>query len=901
MKHNITLLLFILLGHLAFAQISTSHIEWQTGLYGHNVGAAGIIPVDLDGDHKNELILSGESNASGFRPNTYFYILSYDSEQRRYVIKWMSRMYFSQIKAITVNNFDKLGNTEIFVGFKDGTVKIFDGINLNEISSFRVPSKNESKLFCIEFGDANNDGTTDLLASDGQETFMYNSLNQLIGKIPHGALKLKIGNIDEDARNEIIFSTGKVVETFNSSVVLEQTFITDSRNVIYNVALSDINQDQVADLIYSQKDSLFAFDARHRKRIWATKWEDKNGFNEDITTFLLFDYNNDKVEDIFLGNSSWTIPYCYNGKTGVQEFYIDHSMYNPMYKGVTNIAISDLDTDGSPELVYTSGLNSTGPDYIHVFDLATKQEKWQSTHLDGPFYGFDYGDVDNDNKMEIVISSYNGFIQVYDAETYHLEWQSPILNTIAFNISEITMIKIKDIDGDGKNELLVAGGSSYTNSFLYSLDANYQAKQLLSIEGMDQILDLQIDDVDSDGLKEIVVTTGTYVSGSTYPQYYSNKIHVFDAKTKQLKWQSKQLGGIGTRMVSLKVGNIDQDETKEIVAIMKRDVFSNKSKLVVLDGKAQTTWADSTLKYTALDLVDWNRDGQHEIVAATDSGKVIFLNGTSLKIDSILTTNSKRISALQAYDVNEDGIKELVYADYYTLNLFDMKRKQVYWKSDTINASIGNDNRLMVGNFDNDPSPEVLLDGNHAFIKFQLDTNIPVLKSNQTILFETIETQTSPSSFTLSATATSSLPVIFKLTSVPVGIANLEGKVVTLLEAGQVTVTASQPGNDKYNPAQEVVRTFRVEKALGTKEDLASSINIYPIPASEDMFIELPSILSESNLTILNYQGKSVKQTQTKGDTIIRINIQSLQTGLYIIKIQNNKYNLTKKILIVNK
>jgi hypothetical protein len=206
----------------------------------------------------------------------------------------------------------------------------------------------------------------------------------------------------------------------------------------------------------------------------------------------------------------------------------------------------------------------------------------------------------------------------------------------------------------------------------------------------------------------------------------------------------------------------------------------------------------------------------------------------------------------------------------------------------------------MVGNFDNDPSPEVLLDGNHTFIKFQLDTNIPVLKSNQTILFETIETQTFPSSFTLLATATSNLPVIFKLTSDPTGIASIEGNVVTLLEAGQVTITASQTGNDKYNPAQEVVRTFQVEKALGTKEDLASSINIYPIPASENMFIELPSMLSESNLTILNYQGKPVKQRQTNGDTIIRINTQSLQTGLYIIKIQNTKYNLTKKVLIIN-
>lgn len=909
MKQKITIILFIFLTHLAFAQTSTSHIEWHTGMYGHNIGFGGIIPVDLNGDSQNELLLSGSYNQIWFNPTSFFYILQYDHAQNRYVTKWTSRLFFGQITALAIHNFDQEGKSKIFVGFQDGTIKIFDISNFQEINSFKVPSTKTgpspyfiTKLYCIEFGDANNDGTTEMVVSDGETTFMYNSLYQLIETVSYGAGSLKIGNVDDDSRNEIVFSTGKIVEILGKSVVLEQTFKTNNQASTDKVALSDINQDQVADIVYSQSDSLITFDVRNKKRIWAAKWVDKYQYNLSITSFTLFDYNNDQVEDIFLGNNSYTFPYCYNGKTGVQDFYIDDNRYS----GVSNMVISNLDQDESPELVYASGINDTGADNIHVYDLATKQKEWQSTHLDGPFYAFDYGDVDNDNEMEIVIASYlgnsgydRGFIQVYNAETYHLEWQSPN-NMPGLYIGEKTMIKIKDVDGDGKNELLIGGDNSYAASDLYILDVNYEPTILLTIQGMDQILDLQINDVDNDGQQEIVIAAGTHISGSTHPQEFSNKIHVFDAKTKQLKWQSEQIGGIGTRTYSLKVGNIDQDETKEIVAIMKGDCCGRKSKLVILDGKTQTTWADSTLNYTALDLVDWNGDGQQEIIAATDSGKVVFFNGNSLKIDSVLTTNSKKISALQAYDINEDGIKELVYADYYTLNLFDMKSKQVYWQSDTINTSVGNDNRLMVGNFDNDPSPEVLLDGNHAFIKFQLDTNIPILKLNQTIQFEAIKTQTAPASFTLSATATSSLPVIFNLTSEPIGIASIEGNVVTLLEAGQVTITASQAGNDKYNQAQEVVRTFQVEKALGTKEDLESSINVYPIPASEDMFIELPSILSESNLTILNYQGNPIRQLQTKGDTIIRINTQSLQTGLYIIKIQNTQYNLTKKVLIIN-
>ncbi|MFN4285471.1 MAG: Ig-like domain-containing protein [Lacibacter sp.] len=63
--------------------------------------------------------------------------------------------------------------------------------------------------------------------------------------------------------------------------------------------------------------------------------------------------------------------------------------------------------------------------------------------------------------------------------------------------------------------------------------------------------------------------------------------------------------------------------------------------------------------------------------------------------------------------------------------------------------------------------------------------------------------------FTLSATATSGLPVSFTLVSGPV---TLQGNTVTILGTGEVTIRASQEGNITYEPAADVVRTFRVLK-----------------------------------------------------------------------------------------
>jgi len=80
---------------------------------------------------------------------------------------------------------------------------------------------------------------------------------------------------------------------------------------------------------------------------------------------------------------------------------------------------------------------------------------------------------------------------------------------------------------------------------------------------------------------------------------------------------------------------------------------------------------------------------------------------------------------------------------------------------------------------------------------------------NQTILFNNISNKlTTDLPFTLSATASSGLPVTFTLVSGP---ATLAGNQVTLTgQPGTVTLRASQPGNSSYNPAPNVDRSFAV-------------------------------------------------------------------------------------------
>ncbi len=97
-------------------------------------------------------------------------------------------------------------------------------------------------------------------------------------------------------------------------------------------------------------------------------------------------------------------------------------------------------------------------------------------------------------------------------------------------------------------------------------------------------------------------------------------------------------------------------------------------------------------------------------------------------------------------------------------------------------------------------------------------------QTNQTIAFDPIPNQflgTSP--FPIAAQASSLLPVTFASTTTTV--CKTSSAVVTLLGQGTCSITANQGGNDAYNPAPTVTRTFTVSQALpaGTLTQAAGS------------------------------------------------------------------------------
>jgi uncharacterized protein YjdB len=102
--------------------------------------------------------------------------------------------------------------------------------------------------------------------------------------------------------------------------------------------------------------------------------------------------------------------------------------------------------------------------------------------------------------------------------------------------------------------------------------------------------------------------------------------------------------------------------------------------------------------------------------------------------------------------------------------------------------------------------------GNNTYQAKSIDRLLIVNKFPQTIFFELLPAkQFTDATFTLTATTSSGLPIIFQSTNPSV--ATVSGNVVTIHGAGVTIIGASQPGNAMFSAAQNIERTLIINKA----------------------------------------------------------------------------------------
>lgn len=550
---------------------------WGHSVFGTQIGLAGwVTATRADG---LDLIVSATSPAS-FAPNNFWYVLNYDPATQSYRQVHVQRPYtvvsgeyhpFTEMAAMTSAQVVGGAKPELVVGLADGRFFFYSLATFQEVG--RIRPVEELKDFTT--ADLTGDGIAELLILTEDGLKVFNASGVLLWSVtgPTGE-DLVVAQMDDDPGLEIATTSGHVIDAGTRTIQW-----THDAGFGANLRTADIDGDSRAELIAAEAwYNIHAFDVEAKSLKWTFRTErdtsaiEIGNVDADPQPELLYgDYQHGSVHVLTLGEVQ-----------PVRKWRIATPD-----SGIPRIAVLDADQDGVAELIWSGGSNSTGEDRLNVVDPATQALEWQSTHLDGPFLGPVMGDVTGDGKPELVTASSesksgysSGCILVFDPETLALRASSPPFAN-GHSIRGVQNLKLRDIDGDGRQEIVMAGDRSYNGLVeIYGFtDAGGFELEWQSAGDPSGSPYTQADvmDVDGDGNLEVVTTNESVHSGSE--GFY---LRVIDLATKAVEWSSF-LPGPAKGANGLVVDDVDDDGMVEAVVALGSGgirIFDLKSRLL---------------------------------------------------------------------------------------------------------------------------------------------------------------------------------------------------------------------------------------------------------------------------------------------------------------------------------
>lgn len=602
-------------------QSSDSKIPMNTkidnlySIMGTSIGRNSMHSVDIDHDGTLDLICSATSQNYG-TPN-YWYVMNYNPADSSWNQVWVSKQETNQFNTLEIIDFNNDGNYKILLGFDNGTIKIYDGATKELLKNVSPVTE---KINSIVYADADNDSLKDIVISCDYNTYILNSETFAQEyKINKGANYVRVGKLDDNNQNEIVLSSGYIYKLDHKTLTTVWNFNTSGEGY---VELSDIDSDSKQEVVFAQAwQHIYVYDADSK----TTKYGINT--NLDIQSLLLTDINNDGIDEIIYGDGQWGSVFCYNSVTQAQIWKVN----NPEH-GVAAINYADLNNDGIKELIWSAGWTSTGSDYLYIYNVDENKLLWRSDDIVGPFYAVAYGDVDGDGKDDIVAVSYEsesgyegGILLIIDAETNQLKWKSN--SKFLYQVwTGLFNVAIVDIDNDGKNEILIAAGQTYTGE-IWIIDGKehtIKSSHLFWNENLSEFYALTVDDIDQDNQKELIVAT-------------SSSVYVIDPTDWSIKWEVS--GSTNYTKPIVKTADINGDGQKEIIVCQQN--------IQVINSTDHSYWTTSGAEYTNIDISDINEDGISDIVASTSDGHIVVMDGSSKSVINDIAPESSKITSVR--------------------------------------------------------------------------------------------------------------------------------------------------------------------------------------------------------------------------------------------------------------
>ena len=802
-------------------------------------------------------------------PSLIFSQLSFEEEK----ILIDDTHYNSKVIAIAVEDMDNDGDKDVIAAsIDDSQVLMYENIDGDLLYNPRILiSENVQVPSDLIASDLDNDGLKDIIVTSkiGNKIIWFKNLNGntfsdeivLLDNI-NRPKKIVSVDIDNDGDNDLLFNSSTDDNVFllrndgfgnfsNPEVVVS---INNNGEVLKAI---DLNNDGLLDIVSSNWSGAFYWSRNLGDGLFAEK--QLFGYGDDLE---FYDINNDNYLDA-IGVDEYDNKVFYYLNQGGNSFGNRISI-STAYEDPLEVEVADMDNDGISDIVVVFSndvhngslgwFKNMGNETFGTLNIISTDVKFPRI--------LRVADIDGDGKQDVLFRDENLF--------YKFSWYKNIdgfnfkENVINFNLLSISCVRVADLNNDGKKDI-ITGYKKITWNENHGNNSFSAPKIISNSDHSDHpfTYDMEIIDIDNDNDLDIIALIYGQID------IYNNNGNGEFTLQHSIMLPNSHLGQ------KIEVGDLDGDGLSDI-AITFSSSANNKmgwyrnlgnntfDALVPLNFPGEYNYRPFDLK-----IGDIDNDGDNDIVTSSpEFARINFLeNDGSGNFTLTTTTQFIATNQLLLNDIDNDGYLDIVTAGYNEWGIYLKKNNDGVFGPTVIIDDIQIADDIFLEDINNDGLKDVI--GTSAI--YEQNENLIFCYLNngnafgQKIIIDSKDYESNSPKYLY--------------------VADINNDNKNDILSGQYY--------------QEQRLSYYINKSILTIEDtdlLNDKNNVfYPNPVANFLNWNIPNSNNLYDIDIYNTQGGSIYSVQKyEGNNI---SLSFLNSGMYFIRLSSNSQSIVQKII----